>query len=68
MRDVVWNVDGEGGDVGLHWFHRGLRSFALHFLPAGQGCECDFDVGAGEPEGAPEEGKGILRDLFRPRP
>lgn len=68
MRDVVWNVDGEGGDLGLHWFHWGLRSFALHFLPTGQGCERDLDVRAGEPEGAPAKGKRIPRDLFRPPP
>lgn len=53
MSDVVWNVDGQRGDLGLYWFHWGLWSVALHFLPSGQGCECDLDVCAGEPESAP---------------
>lgn len=53
MSDVVWNVDGQGGDLGLHWFHWGLRSFAPHLLPTGQGRERDLDVRTGEPEGAP---------------
>lgn len=57
MSDVVWNVDGQRGDLGLHRFHRRLRSFALGLLPAGQGRECDLDVGAGEPEGAPVRGE-----------
>lgn len=53
MSDVVWNVDGQWGDLGLYWFHGGLWSFAFHFFPAGQGRECDLDVCAGEPESAP---------------
>lgn len=53
MSDVVWNVDGQGGDLRLYWFHWGLWSLALHFLPTGQRCECDLDVCTGEPECAP---------------
>lgn len=56
MSHVVWNVDGQRGDVRLHRLHRGLRGFALGFLPAGQRCEGDLDVGAGEAEGAPAAG------------
>lgn len=53
MSHVVWNVDGQRGDLGLHRLHRRLRGFALGFLPAGQRRERDLDVGAGEAEGAP---------------
>lgn len=55
MSDVVWNVDGQRGDLGLHWLHRRLRGFTLGFLPAGQCRKRDLDVGAGEPEGAPAQ-------------
>lgn len=61
VSNVVWNVDGQWGDLRLHRLHRGLRSLALHFLPTGQGRERDLDVGAGEPEGAPAKGKTVLR-------
>lgn len=54
---VVWNVDGQRGDLGLHRLHRGLRGFALGLLPAGQRRERDLDVGAGEAEGAPAAGE-----------
>lgn len=57
MSDVVWNVDGQRGDLGLHRLHWGLWSFALHLLPGGQSRECDLDVCAGEPERAPAKGK-----------
>lgn len=61
MRDVVWNVDGQRGDLGLHRLHGRLRGFTLGFLPAGQRRKRDLDVGAGEPEGAPaQEWKGLL--------
>lgn len=53
MSNVVWNVDGQWGDLGLYRFYRGLRGLALRLLPAGQGGEGDLNVGAGEPEGAP---------------
>lgn len=56
MGDVVWNVDGQRGDLRLHRLHRRLRSFSLHLLAAGQSREGDLDVGAGEPEGAPAGG------------
>lgn len=61
MSDVVWNVDGQRGDLGLHRLHRGLWSFTLHLLPGGQGRECDLDVCAGEPERAPAKEKTNTR-------
>lgn len=57
MSHVVWNVDGQRGDLGLHRLHRGLRGLALGFLPAGERRKRDLDVGAGEAEGAPAEGE-----------
>lgn len=57
MSHVVWNVDGQRGDLGLHRLHRRLRGFSLAFLPAGQRRERDLDVGAGEAEGAPASGE-----------
>lgn len=53
---VVWNVDGQRGDLGLHRLHRRLQGFALGFLPAGERRKRDLDVGAGEAEGAPAAG------------
>lgn len=53
MSNVFWNVDGQRGDLGLHWLHGGLGRLSLHFLPARQGRKCDLDVCAGEPERAP---------------
>lgn len=67
MSDVVWNVDGQRGDLGLHRLHRGLWSFTLHLLPGGQGRECDLDVCAGEPERAPakEKTNKTYKKVFR---
>lgn len=50
---VIWNVDGQRGDLGLHRLHRGLRGFAFGFLAAGERRKRDLDIGAGEAEGAP---------------
>lgn len=67
MSHVVWNVDGQRGDLGLHRLHRGLRGFALGLLPAGQRRERDLDVGAGEAEGAPAAGeRRVITRLPRP--
>lgn len=60
MSHVVWNVDGQRGDLGLHRLHRGLRGFALGFLPAGERRKRDLDVGAGEAEGAPAAGGSTI--------
>lgn len=57
MSHVVWNVDGQRGNLGLHRLHRGLRGFALGFLFAGKRRKRDLDVGAGEAEGAPAAGE-----------
>lgn len=61
---VVRNVDGQRGDLRLHRLHRGLRGFALGFLPAGQRRKRDLDVGAGEAEGAPAAGERRRRRIF----
>lgn len=53
MGDVVWNVDGQRGDLRLHRLHRRLGQLPLHLLPGGQRREGDFDVCAGEAERAP---------------
>lgn len=50
MSDVVWNVDGKGGDLWLYWFHWGLWRLTLGFLPTGQGREVDLNICAGKPE------------------
>lgn len=50
---VIWNVDGQGGDLRLDGFHRGLWGVPLILLVAGQGGECDLDVCAGEAKCAP---------------
>lgn len=57
MSHVVWNVDGQRGDLGLYRLHGGLRGFALGFLPAGERRKRDLDVRAGEAEGAPSTGE-----------
>lgn len=68
MSDVVWNVDGQRGDLGLHGLHRRLRRLTLGFLPAGQRRKRDLDVGAGEPEGAPaQERKGLFSRVNQKR-
>lgn len=51
----VWNVDGQGRDVGLHRLLRGLGRLLLLPLVAGQGSECYLDVRAREAERAPEK-------------
>lgn len=51
----VWNVDGQGRDVGLHGLHRRLGCLLLLPLLAGQRSERDLDVCAREPERAPEK-------------
>lgn len=51
----VWNVDGQGRDVGLHGLHWRLGCLLLLPLLAGQGSERDLDVCAREPERAPEK-------------
>lgn len=53
MGDVVRNVDGQRGDLGLDRFHRRLRRVPAVSLVAGQGSECNFDIRAGKPESAP---------------
>lgn len=53
--DVVWNVDGQRRHLVLDGLDRWLRHVPTLLLIAGQGCERDLDVGAGEPETAPRE-------------
>lgn len=62
VSDVVWNVDGQRGDLRLDRFDGRLRSFALQLLPAGQRRERDLDVCAREPERAPERKKDTRGD------
>ena len=51
--DVIRDVDGQRGDVWLGGFHGGLGRLPLRLLAAGQRCEADLYVGAGEAERTP---------------
>ena len=48
----VWNVDGQGRDVGLHKLHLGPGSLLLLRLLTGRGSERDPEICAREPGGA----------------
>lgn len=51
--NVVWDVDGEGGDLRLHRLDGRLGGFTLFPLHTRQRREVDLNVSAGETEGAP---------------
>lgn len=53
MCDVVGNVDGQRGDLGLDRFDGRLRGVPALPPVAGQGRERNFDVCAGKSESAP---------------
>lgn len=53
--DVVWNVDGQWGNLGLDGLDRWFRHVPWLLLVIGQGCERDLYTGAGEPETTPED-------------
>lgn len=53
--DVVWNVDGQWGNLGLDGLDRWFRHVPWLLLVIGQGCERDLYTSAGEPETTPED-------------
>lgn len=63
--DVVWNVDGQWGNLGLDGLDRWFRHVPWLLLVIGQGCERDLYTCAGEPETTPENKKQAQTKNFK---